>query len=625
VSDTNRAAQITKIIHKNENKTLGLLRSSRGIILSPEESISLLIDTHFPGNLIRDFSRRTEPQQPSISNEKDIISSKDVKDAIKSFGDKKAPGCDNIQPIVLKNLGQMATFRLTKLFNASIQLGYVPANWRKAKVTFIPKPGRGRYDEPRSFRPITLSSFLMKTFERTVGWYITGGALEVNPLSDNQHAFRKGRSTETALSSLVQHVEDAISNGKYCLGVFLDIQGAFDNINPLSVVDGMGRKHIDKRIINWYKHYLENRSIEIEYRGTTTHRLLTRGTPQGGVLSPMMWNLAFDSLLDLFKDGLVKCYGYADDAALIISGTKPHFLRDKMQEAIDKCVNWGNIHGLTFSSSKTVSVLFNRKHKPEEIPALKLRGENIALSHVVKYLGITLDKKLHWKEHITQKIRSTKSFLLQINNAMGKLWGMPPALQRWAYTAMARPALTYGSIVWAKATDKISIRSALQKINCLSLLSLGKFPPSTPTAGMEIICGVTPLHIHIKSEAAMAYLRLFKPSVNLYRLTKTSLKDVSQLQSSITNMKKLHRNTHCDYLLDFLRKIEYGNPKESDDINRLRPPKPLYWYSGGTIFQGKPDHLADLSIYTDGSQRIKRVVDFVSITEENSLKVSPSI
>jgi len=90
------------------------------------------------------------------------INTSEVIRAINSFGDRKSPGCDGIQPIVLKKLGPRVVHRLTNIKNSSLTLGYIPETWRRARVIFIPKAGKPSYDLPRSFRPITLLSFLIK-------------------------------------------------------------------------------------------------------------------------------------------------------------------------------------------------------------------------------------------------------------------------------------------------------------------------------------------------------------------------------------------------------------------------------------------------------------------------------
>ena len=84
-----------------------------------------------------------------------------VKKAINSFGKHKPPGLDNIRPIALQSLDHKTIERLSDLFNACISLKYVPKTLTKSKLIFIPKTGK----DPRSQRPITLSSFVFKTME----------------------------------------------------------------------------------------------------------------------------------------------------------------------------------------------------------------------------------------------------------------------------------------------------------------------------------------------------------------------------------------------------------------------------------------------------------------------------
>ena len=77
----------------------------------------------------------------------------------------KAPGPDGIQPWVMKNLNESALDRLVILYRASMALGYVPRIWRKANMVFIPKAGKDSYKQAKSYRPISLTSFILKGLE----------------------------------------------------------------------------------------------------------------------------------------------------------------------------------------------------------------------------------------------------------------------------------------------------------------------------------------------------------------------------------------------------------------------------------------------------------------------------
>jgi hypothetical protein len=81
--------------------------------------------------------------------------------------------------------------------------GFIPMSWRQVKVTFIQKPGKLDYTEAKAYRPISLSSFLLKTMEKLVDRHIRDGVLRIYPLHRNQHAYQTGKSTETSLHNVI--------------------------------------------------------------------------------------------------------------------------------------------------------------------------------------------------------------------------------------------------------------------------------------------------------------------------------------------------------------------------------------------------------------------------------------
>ncbi len=214
------------------NQALGLVKDYNGeFCTTPEASINLLMDTHFPGNGGHMTKPHAAHMLTGIENpEVEFISPTRVRKAIWSLGDLKAAGPDELKPIVLIHLGEKAVNKLVEFFRASSLLGYVPLQSRDFKAVFIPKPGKSDYSHVCSFQPISLSSFVMKAFERV--WACR-----------DQHAFRRGYCTYSALSTMVEHAELGIVQNKFALEVFLDIQGAFDNVLIDAVIKGMRDKN----------------------------------------------------------------------------------------------------------------------------------------------------------------------------------------------------------------------------------------------------------------------------------------------------------------------------------------------------------------------------------------------
>jgi len=114
--------------------------------------------------------------------------------AIDSFAPYKSPGMDGIFPALLQEGWDILIPYLIRIFCGCQATGYVPTVWRQVKVVFIPKPGRNSYCGPKDFRPISLTSFLLKTLERLVDRFLRDEILVLKPLHPNQHAYQTGKS-----------------------------------------------------------------------------------------------------------------------------------------------------------------------------------------------------------------------------------------------------------------------------------------------------------------------------------------------------------------------------------------------------------------------------------------------
>ena len=165
------------------------------------------------------------------------------------------------------------------IYKACIELEYTPTPWKESKVVFIPKPGKDRYDKAKSFRPISLSNYLLKGLEKLCVWKMEEDSTAIH---SNQHGFQRGKSTETALSKTVNVIEKYLSQGMYCIGVFLDIQGAFDTIQPNYIRAKLLEHGGNTNMVNWYYNYLTHRNLQVTLGGYSGAVSIDIGFPQGG-------------------------------------------------------------------------------------------------------------------------------------------------------------------------------------------------------------------------------------------------------------------------------------------------------------------------------------------------------
>ena len=124
---------------------------------------------------------------------------------------------------------------LLNIFRLSLFRAKLPKAWQTSNSAILSKPGKDDYFTAKSYRIITLSSCTLKLMERLILWHLQRDLKLDASLSPKQYGFRKGSSTESAILKLVSTVETALKNGNFALGIFLDVQSAFDNIPFIAI------------------------------------------------------------------------------------------------------------------------------------------------------------------------------------------------------------------------------------------------------------------------------------------------------------------------------------------------------------------------------------------------------
>lgn len=520
--DIKDVGEINKILQKASNKQHSIEEinvPNKSITNSEESLLNHLFDIHFPGS--KQPQKTKSPTTTSTDINPNFIYEKEmnkvreiflpikIKAAINKFSPYKTAGPDDIKPIVLRHLPEKLVKLLSEMFSASVLLGFVPDIWLDSIVKYIPKPGKDDYTKAKSYRPISLSSYLIKTMERLVLWHLEDTNLKTYPLSKHQHAFCRNKGTDTALCELVDKIESALLRGQYAVGVFLDIQGAFDNLDTNACVQSMLKRGFDPSICQWYEYYLKNRTATANYGDATVKRLLTKGTPQGGVMSPLSWNVPFDELLvKVNKEGALGV-GFADDLAIVVCGLDPQTIIAKLQNKVNEAVKWGEKYKLNFNPSKTVMINFTNKRSWNCNTKLKIKNQMIEFSNETNYLGVILDKKLSYKSHINKSIAKAKMNLMRFKNTFGREWGLKPHLLAWVYKGCILPKILYGCHIWAHKIDKNkTLIKKFNKLNRLALKMMCSTLPSTPTAGLEVILDLWPIKYAIKNRACTTMLRI---------------------------------------------------------------------------------------------------------------------
>ncbi|GBP59736.1 RNA-directed DNA polymerase from mobile element jockey [Eumeta japonica] len=292
-------------------------------------------------------------------------------------------------------------------FNACIQNCYFPTAWKEAVVIGIPKPGKPR-DLPASYRPISLLSVLGKLFEKTLKKRLCEHLIGKGLIINEQFGFRPNHSCSQQALRLVEYISEGFKIKRKTVAVFFDVAKAFDRVWHAGLIHKLYQLELPDRLVIIIHHYISNRHFSFRLDNTySSVRPIRAGVPQGSTLSPLLYS-AYVNDIPRPSSG-VQLALFADDTALYLRSNCLRNILPRLQRAIDELTQWLRLWRIEVNPEKSASIYFNYSTRKSTVPvpidtpsSLKILNQSIPWQHHYKYLGITLDKHLHFRDHVSR-------------------------------------------------------------------------------------------------------------------------------------------------------------------------------------------------------------------------------
>lgn len=359
-----------------------------------------------------------------------------------------AAGHDQIPGLLLSRLAVALSPSLTKVFNASIQAGAFPTEWKKANISAVYK-GKGSKSDASSYRPISVLPVLGRILEKLVAEQLSYYCEATNSIPNAQFGFRKHSSCEQAILSALDNWSVALDEGKFVGALLVDLSKAFDTVPHQQLLQELLAVGINQAALDWFTSYLCDRKQRVIYQDVTTnYKEVTRGVPQGSCLSPLLFNI-FVRDLPLNSDGFTT--QFADDITHSQASKSLQDVADSLTNNFKCTKDFCDTHGLIINTAKTQLIIFKSCNKklPEEF-GIQLDDCIIKPESTVKLLGCTLDRHLTFGPHIDGVVRKCQAALGMLRRAAPYL---TIELLRLCYISLVRSNIEYCSAIFAGAAD----------------------------------------------------------------------------------------------------------------------------------------------------------------------------
>lgn len=316
-----------------------------------------------------------------------------------------------------------------------------------------PKHKKGSNTKQENYRPISLLSTFSKIIEKIALSRMLTHLERHDLIAKHQHGFLKGRSTTTALTSLIEHIIDHLEARQHVSAVLLDYSKAFDCLGHDLILRKLSTLGIEGIAKDWVESYLKGRTqiVEIQHNTNgrrcvyrTTQRPVRRGVPQGSVLGPFLFILFTNDFSSFIIDDNVETIMYADDTTLLFKHNVPQQLHSNILSSTDKALQYCLQNDLAINPSKTTQLNFSRKQEPiPEIPEISVEKSS-------NLLGLTIDSNLSWNDHTQNLIKKLSSGVYVVKR-MKWIGGLETA--KTAYYATVESHIRYGLIAWGGTSE----------------------------------------------------------------------------------------------------------------------------------------------------------------------------
>jgi hypothetical protein len=413
------------------------------------------------------------------------IDTDEVAGALKTCKGTSAPGVDGLQYRVLQQAPPCTLTALAELYTACLQSGYFPATWKAAIGVMIPKPKKD-HKLVTNYRPISLLNTTGKLFEKVIARRLHNHLEYTKFWNAHQRAYLQKKEANELVYCLNEEAAAARKKGWVTTAVSLDVEKAFDAVWHDGLKYKLSQHHLPVKLIRLLSSFLDDRTIQIRVEGHLSPAVhLEAGTPQGSVLSPLLF-LIFVNDLPVDPRHSCRAGQFADDITTWATAPRKRATFVRLQHVLNDIEKWCCTWRIKLNVAKTQLVTFAKR---AHCPVLKLFGQQLIETTELTLLGVKMDQQLHYTNHCKEKAAAGSKQVQLLRTLSGSNWGASAQTPIRFYKQLVRPVLEYGHVATASAPKSNIDR--LQRVQNAALRTALHTPWRTTTVHLHETANIT--------------------------------------------------------------------------------------------------------------------------------------
>jgi hypothetical protein len=490
---------------KNTNPQITTLRKSDGSLTKDtKETLRLMLEYFTPeDNELEDNNYHTQVRditnRPINTPDDCDFTREEIGSVIECMNNKKAPGADGITAEIHKQTFKIFPKSITAMYNSCLKNGVFPEIWKTAKIIPITKSDTQNSQDVTKYRPISLLNIGGKILEKALIKRINHHIYSTGFLNRNQYGFIPQTSTIDAIMAVKEFVLEGFSKGEITVTVSLDVEGAFNSAWWPSVLKNLQESGCPRNLYNLTKNYFSHRKATLATNHIHIDSAVSKGCPQGSCMGPSMWSIFYNSILNLTFTSGTKAIAFADDLIILIRRKSVSEAENIANIELEKNSKWEKDNKVRFNDKKSkVMLMSRRKRKERQDLDVYLNNKHLRQVKTMKYLGIIIDNKLTFREHIAHVTEKCRKIIFALAKSAKLNWGLGYKALKTLYTGGIQQLLLYGAPVWAEILEKTSHRNKLIRTQRLINIKVSTAYRTVSNVALCIISGLTPIYIKIK-------------------------------------------------------------------------------------------------------------------------------